>query len=48
MTEAEIELSGWRKHFNTMTIMGRRNIAIGTYASIFGMYVLYRLFRKKK
>ena len=48
MTETQIQLTGWKKYINTSTIIGRRNIALGTYGVIFVGVVFYNLFKKKK
>ena len=48
MTEIQIQFTGWKKYINTSTIIGRRNIALGTYGVVFGIFVLNKLFKKKK
>ncbi|KAL2086454.1 hypothetical protein ACEWY4_017513 [Coilia grayii] len=44
---AAVDLTGWRKHFNTYTLQGRRNCVLVTYAVLALGAAAYAINRKK-
>ncbi|XP_028315054.1 up-regulated during skeletal muscle growth protein 5-like isoform X2 [Gouania willdenowi] len=42
------ELTGWRKHFNSYTLQGRRNCVLATYGMLAVMGVAYLMHRRNK
>ncbi|TRY64467.1 hypothetical protein DNTS_017150 [Danionella cerebrum] len=42
------ELTGWRKHFNSYTLPGRRNCVLATYGVLFLAAGAYMLRRSRK
>ncbi|XP_029987115.1 ATP synthase membrane subunit DAPIT, mitochondrial-like [Sphaeramia orbicularis] len=48
---ASVELSGWRKYFNSYTLQGRRNCVLATYGILVvtaAAYVMHRQNKKEK
>jgi up-regulated protein 5 len=45
--EAELNLKGWQKYFNSYTLRGRFNCVVATYGTIFGTVLLYKLLKRK-
>lgn len=40
--------TGIMRHFDTMTIMGRRNCTLASFGLYFSLYVMYKIFKKKE
>lgn len=47
-TGEELGLTGWKYHFNTETIVGRRNIVIAVYGGCIGGYFLMKMRKPKE
>ncbi|XP_022530624.1 ATP synthase membrane subunit K, mitochondrial isoform X2 [Astyanax mexicanus] len=45
--EAPVNLTGWRKHFNTYTLTGRRNFVLATYGVLALTAAAYMMNRNK-
>ncbi|XP_030636387.1 ATP synthase membrane subunit DAPIT, mitochondrial-like [Chanos chanos] len=45
---ATVELTGWRKHFNTYTLQGRRNCVLVTYGALVLTAAAYMMIRRNK
>lgn len=47
-TGEELGLTGWKYHFNTQTIVGRRNIVLAVYGGCIGGYFLMKMRKPKE
>ncbi|XP_041960443.1 ATP synthase membrane subunit K, mitochondrial-like [Alosa sapidissima] len=45
---ATVDLTGWRRHFNTYTLQGRRNFVLVTYAALALGAAAYAVNRRDK
>ncbi|KAL7846037.1 hypothetical protein AOLI_G00242290 [Acnodon oligacanthus] len=45
--EAPVNLTGWRKHFNSYTLQGRRNFVLATYGVLALAAAAYMMSRNK-
>ncbi|CAI5680900.1 unnamed protein product [Oreochromis niloticus] len=45
---SSVELTGWRKYFNSYTLQGRRNCVLATYGILAVTAAAYLMLRQKK
>uniref|UniRef100_A0A3B3I6H2 Uncharacterized protein n=1 Tax=Oryzias latipes TaxID=8090 RepID=A0A3B3I6H2_ORYLA len=48
MAPSSVELTGWRKHFNSYTLQGRRNCVLATYGMLVIAAAAYAMSRRSR